>query len=215
MELARKLEESRVLVIVRGIYGEELVDLAWAMYRGGIRFIEATFPQAERNCVELGQSAIRLLCRQLPSDMYIGAGTVLSEDQVNAAYEAGARYIISPNVNEKVIKRTKELGLMSIPGAMTPSEILNAHDMGADFVKIFPFIDLGLEYIKNIRAPISHVKMLATGGVNENNFEAVLKVGFVGAGISGRLTDKKLIAAGDFAELQRRAAAFSEIAGRV
>jgi 2-keto-3-deoxy-6-phosphogluconate aldolase len=136
----------------------------------------------------------------------------LNVAQVDASVEAGARYIISPNINDAVVLRTKEKGLISIPGAMTPSEILRADELGADFVKIFPYIDLGSQYIKNIRGPINHVKFLATAGVTENNFAEVLSAGFCGAGISGRLTDKSAIASGDYAELTHRAEAFVRIA---
>ena len=136
---------------------------------------------------------------------------MLNEAQVDAAFSAGAKYIISPNTNERVIRRTKELGMVSIPGAMTPTEILAAHDAGADLVKLFPATTLGFKYIKDIQAPISHVRLVATGGVNEENFGQYLDVGFAGAGISGRLTDKQLIAEGNWDELSRRAAAFAKI----
>lgn len=212
MNLAEEIEKRRIVVIVRGTYGEELKKLAAALYDGGIRFLEVTFYQADPDCVEKTTEAIKMLCGCVPKDMHIGAGTVLTEAQVLAAHAAGAKFIISPNTNENVIRLTKHLGLVSIPGAMTPSEILQAHDCGADMVKVFPFDDLGLHYIKGIRAPISHVKLMATGGVNEDNFADALKAGFSGAGISGRLTDKKLIAEDNFAELTRRAGVFTKIA---
>lgn len=144
--------------------------------------------------------------------MHFGAGTVLTPGQVDAAAQAGAEFIISPNSEPKVIRRTKELGLISIPGAMTPTEILMAHDCGADLVKLFPAATLGLAYVKDILAPISHVKMIATAGITEENFAQFLKLGLAGAGISGRLTDKKLIAEGNWAEFTRRAEAFRHIA---
>ena len=145
-------------------------------------------------------------------DFYAGAGTVLTKEQVKAAFDAGASYIISPNTNPEVIRYTKELGLVSIPGAMTPTEILLAHDCGADIVKLFPAATLGLRYVKDILAPISHVAIIATAGITEDNFAEFLKLGLKGAGISGRLTDKKLIAAGDWEEFTRRARAFVDIA---
>ena len=130
---------------------------------------------------------------------------------MKAAADAGARYIMSPNVDPEVIACTKELGLVSMPGAMTPSEILEAHKLGADIVKLFPSGYLGFGYIKDILGPISHVKLCATGGVNEDNWGTYLDYGFVGAGVSSRLSDKKLIAAGDFEEITRRAKVFMDI----
>lgn len=144
--------------------------------------------------------------------MQFGAGTVLTREQVDAAKDAGAKYIISPNTDEEIIRYTKQLGLVSIPGAMTPSEILAAHDAGADFVKLFPTVYLGLPYLKDIKGPINHVKLLGTGGLTEENLKDYLDMGMAGAGISGRLVDPELRKKNDYAALSRRAAAFMAIA---
>lgn len=211
MKAAELIEEKKVIVIVRKVYGDDLVKLAKAMYAGGIRLIEVTFDQADKECIKKTSEAIRLLKANLPEEMAIGAGTVLNIEQVHAAYNAGGEFIISPNVNVNVIAETKRLDMASIPGAMTPTEILAAHDAGADFVKLFPAGYLGFGYIKDILAPISHVKLVATGGVTEENLPKYLELGFAGAGIGGRLTDKKLIAENNFVELENRARCFSAI----
>ena len=205
------IQENKVITICRKVYGEDLLRLAAALYDGGVKLIEVTFDQADPDCVEKTAEAIRSLCAAFGDRMMFGAGTVLTREQVKAAAEAGARYIISPNTDASVILFTKELGLVSIPGAMTPSEIITAHNLGADIVKLFPSGYLGFRYIKDILAPISHVKLCATGGVNEENWGEYLDLGFAGAGISGRLCDKKCIAAGDFAEITRRAKVFMDI----
>lgn len=206
--------QNKIVAIVRKVYGKELLSLAKALNEGGVKLIECTFDQQDPMCIEKTSEAIGMLCNNFGDDMMFGAGTVLSPSQVDAAYKAGARYIISPNVSERVINRTKQLGLVSIPGAMTPTEILTAHDLGADIVKLFPATTLGFKYIKDILAPITHVKLMATGGVNEENFGEYLSLGFAGAGISGRLSDKALIAAGDWNTITRRAEIFSDIAKR-
>ena len=205
------IQENKVITICRKVYGEDLLRLAAALYEGGVKLIEVTFDQADPDCVEKTAEAIRSLCAAFGDRMMFGAGTVLTREQVKAAAEAGARYIISPNTDAAVILFTKELGLVSIPGAMTPSEIITALNLGADIVKLFPSCYLGFRYIKDILAPISHVKLCATGGVNEENWGEYLDLGFAGAGISGRLCDKKCIAAGDFAEITRRAKVFMDI----
>jgi len=205
------ISEYKLVSIVRGIYGEELLALADALYIGGIKLIECTFDQSDTDCVEKTCRAIKMLSEKFDGKVCIGAGTVLNASQVEAACRSGARYIISPNVNEKVIARTKELGLVSVPGAMTPTEILNAHDMGADIVKLFPASSLGLRYAKDIVAPISHVKLMATGGINEENLGDFLRLGFIAAGIGGRLADRKLISEGRFEEISSRAANFANI----
>ena len=115
--------------------------------------------------------------------------------------------MISPNTNPALIREAKRLGMLAMPGAMTPSEIVEAYEAGADFVKLFPTDNLGAGYIRAIRAPLSHIPMLAVGGVNDENMEEFYRAGVCGLGIGGNIVNKKLIAAGDFAgmtELARR-----------
>jgi len=211
-QVIEAIERSKVIVIVRRVYGETLLNIASALVDAGVELMEITFDQSDPDCLTKTGDSIRMLAEHFAGRLLPCAGTVLNTEQVDAAIAAGAKYIISPNTNADVIRYTKQKGLVSIPGAMTPSEILAAHDYGADFIKIFPASELGLKYIKDIKGPISHVKLVATGGVNENNFEDFLKVGYAGAGIGGRLTDKEQIAAGNFAELGRRAKVLLDIA---
>lgn len=215
MNTKQLILEKKIIVIVRGTYGQELLRLSRALYAGGVRLMEVTFDQKDPDCAAKTAGSIELLNGEYNGCMSFGAGTVLSPAQADAAAAAGSAFIISPNTDPAVIRRTKELGLVSIPGAMTPTEILAAHDGGADFVKLFPAATLGLRYVKDILAPISHVKIIATAGITEENFGEFLRCGLAGAGISGRLTDKKLIAAGDWDEFTRRAAAFVKIAESV
>jgi len=212
MDVKSFIEENKIICICRKIYGEDLLKLANALYEGGIKLMEVTFDQADPECEKKTGEAIAMLNRELGDKMRFGAGTVLSKSQVDAARAAGAEYIISPNVNTEVIRYTKELGMVSIPGAMTPTEIITAHETGADFVKLFPTVWLGLRYIKDIKGPISHVKLLGTGGLNEENLGEYLAAGMIGAGISGRLVDKKLREEGNYAEITARAKKFMEIA---
>lgn len=204
--------DKKIITIVRGTYGEDLKNLAKALYDGGIRFLEVTFDQKDPEGLKKTSDAIKMLNTLFEGELYAGAGTVLTEEQVHVAHDAGAKYIISPNTNAKVIATTKKLGMLSIPGAMTPTEILQAHDLGADLVKLFPAASLGLNYIKDLLAPISHVNLIATAGITEENFAQFLALGIKGAGISGRLTDKKLIAAKNWSEFTRRAQTFVSIA---
>ena len=188
------IDKHKIIAICRRIYGEDLAKLAQALCRGGIRMIEVTFDQADPDHLRKSAEAIRLIAEATDGAVIPGAGTVMTLDQLHAAKEAGAAYIISPNTDPAVITETKALGLISIPGAMTPSEIASAHNLGADFVKLFPTGQLGLDYVK------------------EQNLADYLAAGMSGAGISGRLTDSKLIRAGEFAEIERRAAVFMKIA---
>jgi 2-dehydro-3-deoxyphosphogluconate aldolase/(4S)-4-hydroxy-2-oxoglutarate aldolase len=130
--------------------------------------------------------------------MEVGAGTVTSVELAELAHSAGAKFIISPDSNPAVIRRTKELGMVSLPGALTPSEAMIAHNAGADFVKLFPISDLGVGYVKAVRAPLSHIDFMAVGGVNTDNLKSFLDAGCVGAGIGGCLVNKKWVEAGEF-----------------
>nr|MBC7243940.1 bifunctional 4-hydroxy-2-oxoglutarate aldolase/2-dehydro-3-deoxy-phosphogluconate aldolase [Chloroflexota bacterium] len=212
MNTRETIEKHKLIVICRKIYGDDLKKLVAALFKGGIRLIEVTIDQQDPDCITKTCEAIHMLSELYGDALLVGAGTVLNEVQVDTTFKAGARYIVSPDYNPAVVRHTKELGLVSIPGAMTPTEILAAHNGGADFVKLFPATVLGFKYIKDILAPITHVKLIATGGVNEENFGQYLDLGFVGAGVSGRLTDKKLLENGDFDELTRRAEVFCQIA---
>lgn len=187
------LEQSGVIAICRKIYEEDLKFLAQAFYDGGIRYIEVTFDQNENDPLKKTGEAISSLREAFP-EMHIGAGTVISEQQLLAAHKAGAEFIISPNTDVRIIQKTRELGMLSMPGAMTPSEIITAWDAGANYVKIFPAANLGAAYIKAIRSPINHIPMMAVGGVGASNFAEFLRAGCAGAGIGGSLCDKKLIA---------------------
>ena len=121
-----------------------------------------------------------------------------SSDLVELTKEAGGKFIISPNTDKAVIEKTRALSLVSMPGAFSPTEICDAYKYGADFVKLFPIAELPVSYVKAIRAPISHIPMLAVGGVDLNNIPEYLKVGICGFGIGSSITDKKMIEEGNF-----------------
>ena len=142
--------------------------------------------------------------------MAFGAGTVTSLEMLELAKNAGAQFVVSPDTNEEVIKATVTSGMVSMPGALTPTEILNAHRYGADFVKVFPTSSLGASYIKAIRGPINHVRLLAVGGVNEKNIGEFIRAGVNGAGVGGNLVNKEWIARGEFDKITALAKEFVE-----
>ncbi|MGG7665138.1 bifunctional 4-hydroxy-2-oxoglutarate aldolase/2-dehydro-3-deoxy-phosphogluconate aldolase [Dyadobacter sp. BHUBP1] len=123
----------------------------------------------------------------------IGAGTVCTKDDLDAALDAGAQFIVTPVLSKKVIKSCVKKGVPVFPGAYTPTEIFQASSWGASMVKIYPATALGPGYIKDVKAPMNQLKLLPTGGVSLENMEAFLKAGANGLGIGGQLFDKKLI----------------------
>lgn len=197
--------KEKIIVIVRGIGREKLLQFAEAAYKGGIRLLECTFDATGNTPDEEIASNIKMLADHFEGKMLIGAGTVLSEKQVELTKNAGGKFIISPDTCPEVIKETKKLGLVSIPGAFTPSEAVIAHKAGADFVKLFPITSMGPKYLKDIKAPLSHIKFLAVGGINADNITEYLSVGACGVGIGSDIANKKLIEANNFDAIEENA----------
>jgi 2-dehydro-3-deoxyphosphogluconate aldolase/(4S)-4-hydroxy-2-oxoglutarate aldolase len=134
-------------------------------------------------------AVIKELKNELGQDVLIGAGTVLNAETAKAAIEAGARFIISPNMNAETIEMTKRFNAVSIPGAYTATEIVNAYTNGGDLIKVFPASNP--DYIKTLRGPLSHIPMMPTGGINLENIAAFQKAGAVAFGIGTSLVDTK------------------------
>lgn len=196
---------EKIIAISRGISSSHILKAADALRRGGVHFMEVTYNPSNEEASKDTLKSIELLKKEFGEEMHIGAGTVLTVEQVEDAREAGAEYIISPNVDERVIRKTKELGLLSIPGAMTPTEAQNAWKCGADYVKVFPAGNLGADYIKAMLSSMNHLKLVATGGIDEENMLEFLDSGCVGFGIGGSLLNQKLAEAGDYQEIFERA----------
>ena len=146
------IKKEKLIAIVRGIAPEKCLKVAGALYAGGFRLVEITFDQKNPDSWATTAAAIKAISEAYSGTMEVGAGTVTSVELVELAASAGAKYIISPDTNIDVIKRTRELGLVSMPGALTPTEILTAYNNGADFVKLFPIANLGPAYVKAVRA---------------------------------------------------------------
>ena len=205
------LNRGKIVVIVRGVESEMLIPMTEAMYKGGIRLLEVTYSADGRISDEDTAENITKLADHFEGRMFIGAGTVLTEKQVELTKAAGGMFIISPDTNPDVIRKTRELGMVSMPGALTPSEITAADRAGADFVKLFPITNMGTEYVKAVKAPLSHVKLLAVGGVDENNMADYYKAGACGFGIGSNIVNKKLIDANDFAAITELAKKYTSV----
>lgn len=204
------IKAYKLVAIARRISSDRIVDVAKALYKGGIRLLEVTFDQSDPDCLLETPKMIRLVKDALGDDLYVGAGTVLTKRQVKRAREAGADFCLAPDVNVEVIEKVKQLGMVSVPGALTPSEITQAYEAGADIVKVFPAGNFGTAYIKAVRGPISHIPLMAVGGVNLSNLKAFFEAGCMSAGIGGSLMDKNLISTGKWDELAALAARYVE-----
>ena len=212
-QLIQKVLDKKIVAIVRGVYGEDCVNLAQALYEGGIELLEVTFDQSKPEELSRTSDSIKMLVERLGDKMVFGAGTVTTVQMLELAKNAGAKFIVSPDTNEEVIKATVAAGMVSMPGALTPTEIVTAHRYGADFVKLFPAGTQGTAYFKAVTAPLNHIRLLAVGGVNEQNIADFMAAGAVGAGVGGNLVNKTWIANGEFDKITALAKEFTKKAG--
>lgn len=177
----QKIMDYKLVAIVRGANPDDVMPIAEALYAGGIRIMEITMdtPRVETVISELNNA--------FDGEMIVGAGTVLDVESARNAIMAGAKFIFSPTVNTETIKMTKRYGVVSIPGAMTPTEILTAYEHGADLVKVFPAGTMGPSYIKDVHGPLPYIPLMPTGGVDLSNVREYFEKGAVAAGLGGAL----------------------------
>ena len=206
--IIQEILDKKIISIVRGVEPDKIVRIAEALYEGGLTLIEVTFNQKNPASWQETADAIAAIKATMGDKMFVGAGTVTSVELVDMAANAGAGYIISPDTDPAVIARTKELGLVSLPGAFTPTEAKQAHNAGADFVKLFPCVGDAPAYLKALCAPLSHIKFLAVGGVTADNAADFLKAGALGVGVGSSLVNKKWADAGEFYKITEEAKKF-------
>lgn len=176
--------QTKIVAIIRGANPKDVLQIANALSAGGVKALEITINSPK------ALSVIEELTDKMGDQLLIGAGTVLDAETARAAITAGAKFIISPTVDLETIKITKRYGITSIPGAYTPTEILIAYQAGGDIIKVFP-ASSGVQYIKDIRGPLSHIPLMPTGGVNLENIKEFQKIGVVAFGIGSALVDTK------------------------
>ena len=208
-DLLSLLTKEKIIAIVRGIPMGSGEQTAKALAAGGISFLEITLN------TDGALNMIDEIKGKFGEGIRVGAGTVLNLKMAKEAIQAGAEYIISPNLDEEVLTYGLEQGVEVWPGTMTPSEIVRAYNLGAKAVKVFPIGSLGVKYIKDLRAPLNHIPMVATGGVNLDNIKEVLSYGAVAVGLGGNLVNNSLIEKGDFEKITQMAASYTKLAKEV
>ena len=202
--------ESKVIVVCRGIAEDEIINVAQAMYEGGIRFMEVPFDQANPNTFESTARKISAVRKALDGKMHVGAGTVITMEQFELAKNAGAEVIVSPTMDEEIIVATKKAGLISMPGCMAPTEMVKAYNLGADLIKLFPASVLTLKTIKEIRIPLNHIPLVCFGGVTTENITEVLSTGAVGVGMASSILDKEALKNKDYKKITELAKAVTK-----
>jgi len=198
------IEAEGLVAIVRVPRPEWTLPLAKALVAGGVRVVELTM--SIPNALE----AVRTLDRELGDEILLGVGTVIDDDTCRAAIDAGAKYIVSPVTKPSLVATAHELDRPVMLGAYTPTEAQAAHEAGSDFIKIFPADTLGPGYIKSLLAPLPHLKIIPTGGVNLDTMEAFLAAGSAALGTGSALLKKEIIAGENWGELARLAKRFAD-----
>ena len=203
-------QERKLIAIIREVDRKDIVETVAALLEGGISCVEVTFDHTGSAGIQNTLDCLDAVRERFAEQVILGAGTVLSAGEVELAEKHNARFIISPNTDPTVIRATKEAGMLSMPGALTPSEITAAYGAGADIVKLYPVDILGTGYIKAVKGPLKHIPMSAVGGVTPGNVREFLDSGALCVGIGGNLVNRRLAENKKFLEMQLQAKAFCD-----
>lgn len=183
MKALAHILEHKIIAIIRGTNPEDVLAISRALKDGGVSILEITLNSPK------ALSTIEKVADEFGDEVLVGAGTVLDAESARAALLSGAKFILSPTVNRQTIEMTKRYGAVSIPGALTPTEILTAYEHGADIIKVFPANAVGVSYIKDIHGPLPHIPLMPTGGVDLTNIGGYFRAGAVAAGLGSSLVN--------------------------
>jgi 2-dehydro-3-deoxyphosphogluconate aldolase/(4S)-4-hydroxy-2-oxoglutarate aldolase len=203
-EQLKRLKDSGIVAVIRKPAYNKVIQITDALVSGGVGALEVTAD------TERAYEIIAQLKERYEGKALVGAGTVLDEKTAKESIEAGADFIFSPNLDEATIRLTNHYGRISIPGVMTPTEIVKGYQYGADLLKIFPGSSLGANYIKELSAPLGHIPMMPTGGITLDNVGSFIRAGAVAVGIGSSLTDMKAIVEERYDELTGLAQKFRQ-----
>jgi 2-dehydro-3-deoxyphosphogluconate aldolase/(4S)-4-hydroxy-2-oxoglutarate aldolase len=204
MRTIEQIEKYQLVVVIRTETPEQAFEAARACISGGVKLVEITFSVPDAH--EVIKNIVST------EGVTVGAGTVLSIVEARRALDAGASYIVSPHLDEEIVRFTTDAGVVSIPGACTPTEILRAHRAGADIVKLFPFVEMGgLKFLKTIRGPLPFIKYMPSGGVTIENFQEYLDASVSGIIVGSGIIRPELVKAGDWQGMKDLAEKFVQL----
>lgn len=207
---ARTLERIGLIPVLRARNAAQAHAVVQAMIAGGVTVVEVTMTVP--GAVDL----LRELKHEYGTNLLLGSGTVTTAEQAEATIEAGAEFVVSPSLHPEVIAKTRALGKVSIPGALTPTEVITAWNAGADYVKIFPCSAMGgASYLKSLLAPFPHLKLIPTGGVTLETAESFLRAGARALGVGSDLVNLAAIDKGTPVKITESARAYLEILARI
>jgi 2-dehydro-3-deoxyphosphogluconate aldolase/(4S)-4-hydroxy-2-oxoglutarate aldolase len=200
----QRIFDTGIVAIMRRTESSLAVETAEALLAGGVSVVEVTLN------TEGALEMLAALREKLADRMLVGAGTVMSADEVRRAVGAGAQFVVSPHTDADVIAAARRAGVPAAPGAFTPTEIVKAWQLGAAVVKVFPVGSVGPRYLRDVLAPLTQIPLLPTGGVTIENAAEFIRAGAKGLGLGSDLVSPKAVAARDFGSITERAARFVE-----
>ncbi len=197
-EIVQKIIDEGAVAVIRMADSQKLLRVTEALLEGGISSIEITMTTP--NALQV----IETVAKEM-ENVLVGVGSVLDSETARMAINAGAKYVVSPVYKAEVVQTTHRYNLPVMPGCFTPTEILEAHEQGADIVKVFPADVLGMPFFKGVKAPMPHLNLMPTGGVSLTNAGDWIKAGACAVGVGSALLDKKAIADSNFTKLTENA----------
>lgn len=206
MNMLTALKRDKLVAIFRKVPNESAIETAEAVVRGGINFIEITMDAPNAN-----QQIKDVINHFQGQEVFVGAGTVLNVEMAKKAVAAGSQFLVSPNLDEKVVNYCKANNVPMFPGVLTPTEAEQANQLGCTFVKIFPAGSMGASYIKNLKGPLSHIDFMATGGVNLDNIRSFIDNGAAAIGLGSQLVNLTKISEGDFDSIEAVAKRYADL----
>jgi len=199
MSLIKSIQSQKIIAIMRGVQPDDVLAIFRALTKGGIKSFEVTLDSPR------AYEMIQTLAKEKGDDISIGAGTVLDPASARKAIEYGADFIVSPTLHLETIQMTKKHGAISIPGCLTPTEILTAYENGEDMVKVFPASSLGANYFKDLSGPLPHIPLIATGGIYKENIQSYVTSGVTAVGLGSSLVPKKITDQTELTQLTKEA----------
>ena len=198
-ELVNEMKDNGVVAVVRTKHPDKLLKIAEAIYDGGVKFIEITMtvPNALK-MIEQVRNSVR-------DDIIIGVGSVLASDTAQKAIDSGAQFVVSPIFNKDIIDTVHKNNIPAMPGTFTPTEMLNAHQCGADIIKVFPADILGMKFFKGVKAPMPELNLMPTGGVTLDNAGDWIRAGACAVGVGTALLDVQAIEENNYKKLTENA----------
>jgi len=205
VEVLEKVKELGLLAVIRGPSPDLTIKMVEALIAGGVSGIEITYstPDAEE--------VVRTLFRKFGSNIVLGMGTLTRPEQAQSAKEVGASFLVSPICEENLVKSMAATELLTMAGALTPTEVFQAYTLGSDIIKIFPGSLGGPAYVKALKGPFPYIPMMPTGGVNPGNMAEWFSTGVVAVGAGSELCPPQLAKEGKFDEISKRAAEFMQV----